>query len=294
MTVDDPRLQEFIEALDTLDVEDDEDEDVLNETNEIRASSLQHSQQPPPPSTFSNTPPTDSQSASTTTKPASYSPGPKPLFPPSPLPDITDDERLSLKLRFDNLKRGSTQAAYNDNIKTWKEEGGRNVLSIHAVDKLAKSLSGVREVKVDICPNGCMAYAGPHKDKTFCDQERKATLLDANGVVVKTASGNPKKKTVICNRSRYKSRGSDEPVRSIIYFSLVDRMRYLFKRKDTALGLRSLGERLRRSNQFRHRAGGDERPAAYDDFGDGDHLNTLFESKSKVSCLSPLLESNSC
>ncbi|GAA5999683.1 hypothetical protein JCM5350_002891 [Sporobolomyces pararoseus] len=283
--VDDPRLPGFLAALETRQADKDKDEDDDEDDNEddnedeqVLDETNPNSQNSPPLSASPNLPSTSPQPPRIARTTPQYTPGPKPILPPSPPPTLTADERLSLKLRYDNLKRGSTQSAYTDNIKIWKEEADRDVLSLHEVDKLSRKLSGVGELRVDICPNGCMAYAGPHKDKTFCDQERKVTLLDENGVVIKTAKGKPKKKTVICKRSRYKTRGSTDPVLSIPYFSIVDRMRALFNREDTARALRSLGERIRKSQEFRNREGGDGRPQAYNDFGDGDHLNKLFET----------------
>ncbi|GAA5829273.1 hypothetical protein JCM5353_001642 [Sporobolomyces roseus] len=201
---------------------------------------------------------------------------PNPNLRPPGARDLTAEERLSLKLRSNNLKHGSTQGAYESEAKTWREEGKREVLSLHRVDRLAQELSGVEEKKIDICPNGCMAYAGPvNSKKEYCDQRRRKTAIDENGVPLKTSEGNVIKIWEVCKLSRYKSADKKEAALSISAFSLVSRMRVLFQDRNLAHGLRSLGLRRRAAKKAREKEGGNGRPDSYDDFGDGDHIYKL-------------------
>lgn len=82
--------------------------------------------------------------------------------------DISDpDLRFSvdLYLAINNASEKTYNAARAASLKRHPED---NVLSYHLVKKAITELSGVTEIRHDMCINSCLAYTNHHAEKTHC------------------------------------------------------------------------------------------------------------------------------
>uniref|UniRef100_D8QEM0 Uncharacterized protein n=1 Tax=Schizophyllum commune (strain H4-8 / FGSC 9210) TaxID=578458 RepID=D8QEM0_SCHCM len=92
------------------------------------------------------------------------------------------DHRYSLDLFF-ALTDASVDAYNNSRAAYLRRHPGSNILSFHEVKKLVRELSGIIEVKRDMCNNLCIGYTGPYRDLEFCPYcgERRYELTPASG-----------------------------------------------------------------------------------------------------------------
>ncbi|KAI5885717.1 uncharacterized protein SCHCODRAFT_01342189 [Schizophyllum commune H4-8] len=88
--------------------------------------------------------------------------------PPTHPPTIEDsDHAYSLDLFF--ALTDASEDAYNNARKAYlRRHPNSKVLSFYEVKKLVRELSGIVEVKRDMCDNSCIGYTGPYRDLDHC------------------------------------------------------------------------------------------------------------------------------
>ncbi|KZP04517.1 hypothetical protein FIBSPDRAFT_711163, partial [Athelia psychrophila] len=107
-----------------------------------------------------------------------------PEHPPSTSPEaeaLDTSQELTLKHYAAWYRSNGTVNAYKLHAKVLEDATGETILSLHLARKLAVRITELSPVKVDICPNSCIAYTGefenlescPHvRDKKVCGEKR--------------------------------------------------------------------------------------------------------------------------
>ncbi|KAG6912855.1 hypothetical protein DXG01_011528, partial [Tephrocybe rancida] len=94
--------------------------------------------------------------------------------PPTTPIELSQDQRLSLELFM--ACNSAAQEVYNaSRTAILRRHPDDNVLTYDAVKKLLIEITGVVDIKEDMCINSCIGYTGPYRDHItcpFCGQDR--------------------------------------------------------------------------------------------------------------------------
>ncbi|KAI0039343.1 hypothetical protein FA95DRAFT_1459184, partial [Auriscalpium vulgare] len=89
---------------------------------------------------------------------------------------LTASERLSLKHWIAWKKTNGTVQAYIEHGHVLQEETNTTIFSLYSVRKLATKITGLQPIKIDICPNSCIAYSGEFEQLTACPYKKKGKI----------------------------------------------------------------------------------------------------------------------
>jgi len=93
------------------------------------------------------------------------------------------DIKLSIK-QFLSLSNASEDAYESTRQNIMERFPDCQMLSLHEVERLVANLSGIVPIMHDMCPNSCMAYTGPWKDREdcpMCGEQRYKPVLGPRG-----------------------------------------------------------------------------------------------------------------
>src|SRR6266576_804414 len=118
---------------------------------------------------------------------------------------LTESEKISLQHYIAWRQSNGTELGYRLHGQVLQNATKVEILSLHAVKRLAMDLSGINAKKYDVCPNSCMAYTGEHATETKCCHV---------------------KKNIACNESRFNNK--KKPRAQMIYVSCFDMIKALY------------------------------------------------------------------
>jgi hypothetical protein len=172
---------------------------------------------------------------------------------------LTQSELYSLKHYIAWAKSNGTVEAYKLHAQNLQDASGVKILALFSVRKLGVSLSNLEPLRVDICPQSCIAYTGEFERMPSCPYIHSIRGL--------------------CGQPRYhpKARPSarDKPRAQMLSLAVMATIRAMFANVETSQLLR---HRDRCLQDALHLMATASTPRTFSDFGDSDGLTLIMST----------------
>jgi len=174
-----------------------------------------------------------------------------PLVPPNSVSGpkiLSASEKYSLKHYVAWKSSNGTVKAYKLHAQVLQEAADVEILSLHNVQKLAIALTDFLPIKVDICPQSCIAYTGEYENMTSCPHVRDGKM---------------------CGQQRYKERkkqfAPNKPRAQMMHLPVMATIKAMFANEETSGLLRHRDKCLQQALHIMATASGAHK---YSDFAD--------------------------
>ncbi|KAL0947796.1 hypothetical protein HGRIS_013870 [Hohenbuehelia grisea] len=192
----------------------------------------------------------------------------RPLHPPNRpgIVPLTPSETRSLQLYVAWHATNCTVKAYPTFAQIVGHATGTPIHSLKSVRKLAFKLTNLHPIRVDICPNNCIAYAGPFEGLSTCPGTLKSREKNSFNSAPRFVAG------PCCHpqfRPNFTSLKTQVPFKQMLVVPVMEVIRSMFANATTSRAMRHRDKLMQKALSLAHRA--------YCDFASGNLQRKLRE-----------------